>query len=367
MTTSLSLSTDKQNYVPGELVTVTAVYDDGTSGAFTVTVSGTVTNPANPADKAQASTSYQVTPTAPPAMDVALADNAGSSYTPLSNAGGVATLTAPAPATAPPSVPSGFGGPEPTAAMVAGFTWMGFWWETMNWGTAGNAGPAPAAANLAVNAAGQLVLTFANGLGAEADSARGDKGITGNTSTWGYGTYTWVIGSDLSTLPQPIVLGLFTFWSTGKGGPGGQKEIDIEMGPMGIASAPSFCQLGFYQDTEAAITAGVPQFHTLVPGSQVAAKSSPQTTVQFTWLPDSITWNVWYGTDTTKTPDYTLTMTQGQAYTYVQPFGGNTFSGTVEIPATGNQQVIMNVWSATTPVYSGDFSVIIESFTYAQP
>jgi hypothetical protein len=37
------------------------------------------------------------------------------------------------------------------------------------------------------------------------------------------------------------------------------------------------------------------------------------TTLQMTWMPTYITWNIWFGTNTSGPPDYTLTMTQGQA------------------------------------------------------
>jgi hypothetical protein len=257
---------------------------------------------------------------------------------------------------------SGFSGAEPPVSSVPGaISWSGYTWEVENWGT-GNG--QPVAGNVAVNPSGQLVLSLANARGAELDSARGDQGIAGNPSSWGYGTYKWVLGTDLSTLPAPVIFGLFTYWSASKGGPAGQKEIDIEAGPMGISGAPSFLQLGFYQDTAAGTTQAVPPLHTLLTGSQVAAKSSPKTTVQFTWLPSSITWEVFYGDDVT--PDYAVTMTQGEAYSYVQPYGGNTFSGTVNIPATGKQQVIMNLWTASGEAVSAPVSVVIDSFSYTE-
>ena len=131
---------------------------------------------------------------------------------------------------------------------------------------------------------------------------------------------------------------------------------------MGIPGAPSFFQLGFYQDTAAGVAEGVPPYHTLVNGSQVAAKSAPRVKVQLIWLPGSLTWNIFYGTSTVA--DYTVTMTEGEAYTYVQPFGGNLFRGTLHVPATGGQQVIMNLWTANQQALPSPVSVTIDSFTY---
>jgi hypothetical protein len=86
--------------------------------------------------------------------------------------------------------------------------------------------------------------------------------------------------------------------------------------------------------------------------------------VQFTWLPASITWSIWLGTGASGDPDYTLTMTHGQKYSYTEPYGGNVYAGTVSIPATGGQQVIMNLWSQGQDVEIANTTVIIRSFSY---
>ena len=51
------------------------------------------------------------------------------------------------------------------------------------------------------------------------------------------------------------------------------------------------------------------------------------TTLQVIWMPTYITRKIWFGTNTSGPPNYTLTMTQGQTYTYTQEFGGNQFAG----------------------------------------
>ena len=66
--------------------------------------------------------------------------------------------------------------------------------------------------------------------------------------------------------------------------------------------------------------------------SQTAiAVGNPVTTLQMIWMPTYITWNIWFGTSMTGPPNYTLTMTQGQTYTYTQEFSGNRFAGAVNI------------------------------------
>jgi hypothetical protein len=363
---SLSLSFDKPVYAPGELVTMTGSYEAGSS--FTVTVQAEAVDPDDPSNAASATGSYQVQPTAPQEMAVTVKDNHAGTWSQTSNANGVAVFTQPAPS-GTRAVPSGFSGPEPSAAALTSqgvpcISWSGFTWEVENWGTENGQ---PAAANVAIDENGHLILTADtvgdNYRGGEVDSARGDTGLGGNTTTWGYGTYRWVIGTDLTTVPSPLVLGLCTYWAQSKGGPAGQKEIDIEVSNWSNP-VPPFLQLGFYQDTGAAETAAVLPGQTLITGSQVTAKSAPAATVEFVWMPTYIAWNVWYGTDTTKTPDYSHTAIQGQTYDYMEPYSGNHFAGTIEIPATGSQQVIMNLWSYGQQALTDSFQIVLESFSY---
>ncbi len=302
-------------------------------------------------------------------------------------ASGGVIVPPPAPPAPPvPVVPSGFGGTEPAfPGTPVAFEWCGYWWEPENWGTASGQ---PQASQVTVDASGYLNLSIGlvNGqlVGSEIDSVRGDMGIAGNPSTWGYGTYEWVVGTDLSSLDPALVLGLFTFSAYGsatsvppnaygKGGPPGQKEIDIEVSNWeaeGDKVPGTFFQLGFYQDTGAGVVSGVPvtygqQCHTMTDGSQTLIEPGHAvTTVRFTWVPDYIEWNIWYSADTTAAPDLTLRMTDGEAYSYTQPYGGNLFSGTVTIPETGTQQVCMNLWTPNPAGITETTKVVIQSFSY---
>ncbi len=342
----LTLATDKSSYAPGETVTLTV---SGVLPAAPETVTVTAV-----AGAQRGSTSYQVTPA--PAR---VSDDHGGSWAGAANG----TFTGAAPVSAAP------GTAEPTAAQltaagIRALDWSGHTWELENWAAAPGQ---PLAAEVTVNAAGQLVLSAStvNGLfaGAEVDSARGDTAAPGNTSAWGYGTYRWVIGTDLSTLAPGLTLGLFTYQSGSKGGPAGHKEIDIEIAaPTGNTE---IVQFGYYADDATGITAAVPALHVMTPGSQVPVTPAPVTTLEFTWLSGSITWQLWYGTDVTAAPAHALTMTEGETYSYTEVYGGNQFAGTVHIPASANQQVIMNLWlsdPARTP--ASPQQVTIESFEF---
>lgn len=295
---------------------------------------------------------------------------------------GVATVIVPSSGPVRVKVPSGYTGAEP--AFSPSIAWSGYRWETANWG-AGSGWPS--ASQVSIDSNGYLVLKVStvsgNLLGAEVDSVRGDLAIPGNPSRWGYGTYRWVIGTDLATIDPTVVLGLFTFWAygtptsvpanpNGKGGTHGQKEIDIEVSnwlPEGQHSLGTFHMLGFYQDDNSGVSAGVPatygqSCHTMTAGSQSLVQAGhPVSTLEFIWMPDHITWNLWYGTDTSVPPDHTLTMTEGETYDYTAPYGGNHFAGTVHIPATGGQQVIMNLWAQGQAGPIPDTTVILRSFS----
>jgi hypothetical protein len=81
------------------------------------------------------------------------------------------------------------------------------------------------------------------------------------------------------------------------------------------------------------------------------------------WMPTYIAWNIWFGTNISGPPDYTLTMTQGSTYTCTREFCGNQFADTAGIPKSGKQQVIMNFWAQGQNV-DAQATLIIRSFNY---
>jgi hypothetical protein len=269
---------------------------------------------------------------------------------------------------------SGFTGTEPapaslTAQGIKSVVWQGYVWEIENWGTAGNGWPD--ASQVTIDGQGNMILSIGQlpdgrYCGAEVNSARGDRALTDNRSTWGYGKYRWVLSLDQALAPT-LVLGLFTFWAQNKGGPPGQCEIDIEFSSWPAADPSGVIQVGYYANDDTDIQAAVPPYHVMVPGSQFQMQSGTRTiTVEFEWMPDSITYNVWYGTDTSAPPDESVTIQEGQRYQFRALHGGNMLAGAAHIPQTGNHQVIMNLWSQGQTIAAAQ-KVSLHSFTYTPP
>lgn len=275
----------------------------------------------------------------------------------------------------PPAVTSsGFAGTEPapaslTAQGIKSVVWQGYVWEIENWGTDGNG--RPDASQVSVDPQGNMVLSIGQlpdgrYCGAEVNSARGDKALADNLSTWGYGKYRWVVSLHDALAPT-IMLGLFTYWAQNKGGPLGQCEIDIEFSSWSTADAHELIQVGYYANDNTDIQSAVPPYHVRVAGSQIRMPRGTKTvTAEFEWMPDHITYNVWYGTDAPGSPDDTVTIQEGQEYQFRDRHGGNMFAGTAHIPRTGGQQVIMNLWSQGQTV-SACQKVSLHSFVYTQP
>jgi hypothetical protein len=290
--------------------------------------------------------------------------------------GSYAVPSPPLPRSWPPPRPpaavtdSGFTGADPTPARLAaqGITsvvWQGYVWEIENWGTAGNGWPD--ASQVTIDAQGNMLLSIGQlpdgrFCGAEVNSARGDRALAGNSSAWGYGKYRWVLSLDQALAPS-LVLGLFTYWARNKGGPAGQCEIDIEFSNWPIAG--DIIQVGYYANDSTDIHSAVPSYHVMVAGSQLLMEAKT-VTAEFEWMPDHITYSVWYSADFSGLPDGTVTIQEGQNYQFREPYGGNMFAGTAHIPPTGGQQVIMNLWSQGQTVPAAQ-RVRLHSFTYTPP
>ena len=283
----------------------------------------------------------------------------------------IAPAPTPAPAQPSPIPNSGYGGTEPAAtdAPLAGIktlSWSGYLWEIENWGTSGSGWPDAAQAALIGSDLSLSIGQLPDGryCGAELDSVRGDRALTGNSSTWGYGAYRWVFTLD-ATIAPGLVLGLFTYWATSKGGPQGQNEIDIEFSNWSVPGAPEFTQCGYYANDGTDISSGIPGGnHVMVPGSQLALPAGGKTiTAEFEWHQAAIEWRLWYSADTSGAPDDYLAIREGDTYSYTEPYGGNLFAGKAHIPQTGGQQVIMNLWSQGQSLPQMQ-RITFHSFTY---
>jgi hypothetical protein len=314
-----------------------------------------------------------------PGTSVIIWQDFGASYATLPEAAGPPRSSPSPPSGQPPQPPavvtgSGFIGTAPmpaslTAQGIKSVVWQGYVWEIEDWGTDGNGWPD--ASQVTIDSQGNMILSIGQlpdgrYCGAEVNSARGDKALANNPSTWGYGKYRWLLSLDRALAPD-LVLGLFTYWARSKGGPPGQCEIDIEFSNRSTAGTTELIRVGYYANDDTDIQSAVPPCHVMVADAQLQMKAGARTvTVEFEWMPDHITYNVWYSTDTSGPPDDTVTIQEGQKYQFQEPYGGNMFAGTAHIPQTGGQQVIMNLWSHGQTVPAAQ-KVSLRSFTYTQP
>jgi hypothetical protein len=92
-TPTLTLSTDKQVYVTGDTLTLTAAYADDASSPVQLTITATATDASG--STVNATSQVTVTESAPQPMTVTAADSFGDTYSLVSNdSAGTAVLTA---------------------------------------------------------------------------------------------------------------------------------------------------------------------------------------------------------------------------------------------------------------------------------
>lgn len=82
---TLSASTDKASYAPGEVVTLTAIFSDTNTQTLTVTVTAQATDAAG--NVASATTQFNSVITAPEPMTVTASDDHGDVYTQVADDG----------------------------------------------------------------------------------------------------------------------------------------------------------------------------------------------------------------------------------------------------------------------------------------
>lgn len=221
---------------------------------------------------------------------------------------------------------------QASAAVAAGkpgypdrVTWSGVSWQVKTSQSA--VGPGPnlfSKDNVWVDAAGlHLRVAQLNGKWTSAE-------VIGPTS-YGYGTYTFVIGSDVSQLDSNLVLGFFT-WSDKA--PYAHREIDIEVARWGSATDPTNAQF-VVQPYDA--TGHLVRF---------SQPSASRTRLQFRWTATGIAF------EARRLDSNTLIA----AYTY---------SGT-GIPHPGDERVRLNLWlfGGAAPLNGLAQSVVVESFAF---
>ena len=161
--------------------------------------------------------------------------------------------------------------PTVSTASARTISWSGYRWDVR---PAGFGGPGPNAwsdseANVRVDRT-DLVLSIVRDATGRWTSAEVD-----NQRSLGYGTYRWIVASDLSSLDTHEVLGMFTYGGTSPS----NNEIDIEASHWGDLSWPTGSAT-VWQDADAGR-------HNV---TSFPYSSRPPYVNQFTWAPGQISY-----------------------------------------------------------------------------
>jgi hypothetical protein len=211
----------------------------------------------------------------------------------------------------------------PATAMARTISWSGYEWDVRPPGL-GDPGPnqwSDSAANVRVEGS-DLVLSIVKDASGCWTSAEVD-----NRRHLGYGTYRWIVASDLSGLDAADVLGMFTYTDSLRS----HNEIDLEASHWGNLSWPSGSA-------------------TLWQGGATARSESksfrysnrPPYVHQFRWEPGRITYLV---TDAAGAVLLDKTMTRG-------------------VPEPSSEVPMINFWRFENAPPAGERSMRISSFTW---
>ena len=204
-------------------------------------------------------------------------------------------------------------------------TWSGETWQIKT--SRSPVGPGPNlfdASNVSVDAQGRLHLRIArNAVGAwTAAEIIGPR-------TYGYGTYTFTLASNVGALDPNVVLGVFTWSDRARFA---HREIDIEFARWGSASDPTNAQYVVQPWDGAGHTARFVQ------------ATSDRSVHRFTWRPGRIDW---LSTDA-----------NGQIHSYM-------YTGS-DVPPSGDERVRLNLWlfQGAAPTDGQPVEIVVESFAF---
>jgi hypothetical protein len=178
----------------------------------------------------------------------------------------------------------------------------------------------------------------------------------------GYGTYIFTVDGNFESMPDNIVLGLFT-WDDNSFQTEANSEVDIEMGKWGIPSDPSTLQYGVQPIN----------FGTLFP-ERMKRQSYPTgsmngvTTHSFLWSPDSIVWHSYTGEKVEPSKQFGYWKFDKNNPARAKTENGLTSQGIV-IPKPGTNtnariNLWINTWIAAGPRDGKDLEVIVRKFEY---
>ena len=204
--------------------------------------------------------------------------------------------------------------------------WSGYTWDVRNQGLS-QPGPnvwSDSAANVTVDGS-ELVLSIVKDSTGTWTSAEVD-----NRQHLGYGTYRWVVNSDLSKLDAHEVLGLFTWGDA----PPSNNEIDIEAARWGNLAWPSGSGT-VWQDSAADQNWS----------QSFSFTDKPPYVAQFTWHPGVVKYLI---TDATGAVLFEKTVTSG-------------------VPVPSVEVPIINYWRFENQPPAASQSMRIASFQFVRP
>jgi len=205
--------------------------------------------------------------------------------------------------------------------------WGGLTWDIKTSRSA--VGPGPnifAKSNVSVDTSGALHLRIAK----DTSGAWTCAEIIGPAS-YGYGTYTFTLGSAVDALDPNVVLGLFT-WSDKA--PYAHRELDIEMARWGNPADTTNAQY-------------VVQPYDVVTHLRRFTMSSASSSIhRFSWHPGQVTWD-----------SYDASGGLIASYDY---------KGS-DVPRAGDERVHLNLWlfNGAAPLNGSPVDVVVRSFSFA--
>ena len=207
-------------------------------------------------------------------------------------------------------------------------TWGGIQWQVKSSNAAVGRGPNVfSKANVSVDGSGFLHLRIAR----DASGKWTTSEIIGPTS-YGYGTYTFTVGSRIDQLDPNVVLGLFT-WSDKA--PYAHREIDVEVARWGTSSDPTNAQF---------VVQPYDRLNHLV---RFATGSQTRMVMQFTWRAGRVDF-------VSRIADTGTLVSQ------------HSYVGT-DVPKPGDERVHLNFWlfGGAAPTNGLSTEVVVESFAFA--
>ena len=205
-------------------------------------------------------------------------------------------------------------------------TWSGGTWQVKS--STAAVGPGPnyfSKANVSVDTSGFLHLRIAK------EGTRWTTAEVIGPTSYGYGVYTWTLGSRVDQFDPNVVLGLFT-WSDRA--PYAHRELDVEVATWGKGADPTNAQFVVQPYDKAG--------HLV----RFGTGSAVRTIQQFEWRAGSVRF-------TSKLPTGEVVA----SYTYTG----------ADVPKPGDERVRLNLWlfNGAAPTNLAPVEVVVESFTFA--